>query len=127
MSPATSAASGSSSRSDDFSSSGMTIPTGGSLAIASAGDHKVRAQRRQVRRSWGIWLLVELVRTNDLVLISVIEALLRHEQISFFVADQHMSAVEGSLGFLPRRILVDSDEADRARRLLGQAGLAGEL
>ena len=71
--------------------------------------------------------MVELVRTNDLVLISVIEALLRDEQISFFVADQHMSAVEGSLGFLPRRILVDSGEADRARRLLGQAGLAGEL
>jgi hypothetical protein len=71
--------------------------------------------------------LVELVRTNDLVLISVIEGLLRQEQISFFVADQHMSAVEGSLGFLPRRILVDSDEADRARRLLAEAGLAGEL
>ena len=70
---------------------------------------------------------MELVRTNDLVLISVIEGLLRQEQISFFVADQHMSAVEGSLGFLPRRILVDSDEADRARRLLGQAGLGGEL
>jgi hypothetical protein len=71
--------------------------------------------------------LVELVRTNDLVLISVIEALLREEQISFFVADQHMSAVEGSLGFLPRRILVDSAEANRARRLLGQAGFAREL
>jgi putative signal transducing protein len=71
--------------------------------------------------------LVELVRTNDLVLISLIESLLREEEIPFFVADQHMSAVEGSLGFLPRRILVDSDEADRARRLLGAAGLAGEL
>jgi hypothetical protein len=71
--------------------------------------------------------LVELVRTNDLVVISLIEALLRQEQISFFVADQHMSAVEGSLGFLPRRILVDSDEVDRARRLLGEGGLAGEL
>ena len=71
--------------------------------------------------------MVELVRTNDLVVISLIEALLRQEQISFFVADQHMSAVEGSLGFLPRRILVDSDEVDRARRLLGEAGLASEL
>jgi hypothetical protein len=38
-----------------------------------------------------------------------------------------MSAVEGSLGFLPRRILVDSQEFDRARRLLREAGLAGEL
>jgi hypothetical protein len=71
--------------------------------------------------------LIELVRTNDLVMISVIEAVLREERVRFFVADQHMSAVEGSLGFLPRRILVDSQEFDRARRLLREAGLAGEL
>ena len=70
---------------------------------------------------------MELVRTNDLVLISVIEGLLRQEQISFFVADRHMSAMEGSLGFLPRRILVDSEEKDRARRLLVDAGLEAEL
>ena len=38
-----------------------------------------------------------------------------------------MSAVEGSLGFLPRRILVDPDRARRARRLLRDAGLAREL
>ena len=71
--------------------------------------------------------MIELVRTNDLVMISLIESLLTQEGVSFFIADQHMSAVEGSLGFLPRRILVDSDEADRARQLLGQAGLAGEV
>jgi hypothetical protein len=38
-----------------------------------------------------------------------------------------MAAVEGSLGFLPRRILVDARDEARARRLLQQAGLAGEL
>ena len=52
--------------------------------------------------------MVEIVRTNDLVLISVIESLLRAAGVGVFVADQHMSAVEGSLGFLPRRILVDA-------------------
>ena len=71
--------------------------------------------------------MVELVRTNDLVVISLIEALLRQEQIAFFVADQHMSAVRDRWAFCRRRILVDSDEVDRARRLLGEAGLAGEL
>ena len=49
------------------------------------------------------------------------------EGVAFFVADQHMAAVEGSLGFLPRRILVDSREEARARRLIAEAGLAGEL
>jgi hypothetical protein len=71
--------------------------------------------------------LIEILRTNDLVLISVIESLLVAEGIAFFVADQHMAAVEGSLGFLPRRILVDSREEARARRLIAEAGLAGEL
>jgi len=71
--------------------------------------------------------LVEILRTNDLVLISVIESLLKAANVSFFVADQHMAAVEGSLGFLPRRILVDKREERRARRLLAEAGLAGEL
>jgi hypothetical protein len=38
-----------------------------------------------------------------------------------------MSAVEGSLGFLPRRILVVDEDCDAARRLLREAGLAAEL
>jgi len=71
--------------------------------------------------------LVEILRTNDLVLISVIESILTAERIAFFVADQHMAAVEGSLGFLPRRIMVDAREAVRARRIIAEAGLAGEL
>ena len=71
--------------------------------------------------------MVEILRTNDLVLISVIESLLRAEGVGFFLADQHMAAVEGSLGFLPRRILVDQRDEARARRLLQEAGLAGEL
>ena len=71
--------------------------------------------------------MIELVRTNDLVLISVIETLLTQARVAFFVADQQMSAVEGSLGFLPRRIMIDSNERERARRLLSDAGLSGEL
>jgi len=71
--------------------------------------------------------LVEILRTNDLVLISVIESILTSEHIRFFVADQHMAAVEGSLGFLPRRILVEAMDEARARRILAEAGLAGEL
>jgi hypothetical protein len=47
--------------------------------------------------------------------------------VAFFVADQHMSSTEGSLGFLPRRILVADHEMERARRLMRDAGLAHEL
>lgn len=69
----------------------------------------------------------EILRTNDIVLLTVIEALLTGAEIDYFVADRHMSAVEGSLGFLPRRVLVDSEDRERARRLLRDAGLAAEL
>ena len=67
------------------------------------------------------------MRTNDLVLISFIESLLDGAGLDYFVADRHMSAVEGSLGFLPRRILVPDEELPAARRLLSDAGLSAEL
>ena len=69
----------------------------------------------------------ELLRTNDLVLISAIEAMLKSEQFTYFVADQFTSAAEGSLGFLPRRIMVAEDELDEARLMLREAGLENVL
>ena len=71
--------------------------------------------------------MVEILRTNDLVLITVIESILKAERVAYFIADQNMAAAEGSLGFLPRRILVDSEEKERARRLIAEAGLGKEL
>lgn len=69
----------------------------------------------------------ELIRTNDLVTISFVEALLKDAGIGYFIADQAMSAVEGMVGAFPRRVLVDADEIIAARRLLVDAGLADEL
>jgi hypothetical protein len=69
----------------------------------------------------------ELLRTNDLVLISFAESLLREAGIETWVADQNMSIVEGSLGILPRRLMVPADRIEAARRLLDQAGIGAEL
>jgi hypothetical protein len=69
----------------------------------------------------------ELVRTNDAVLITAIEALLNGAQIKHLVVDRNMSVLEGSIGIFPRRILVDREQFDAARRLLEEAGLADEL
>ena len=71
--------------------------------------------------------MIELLRTNDLVLISRIEALLAEHEIGVFVADQYMSAMEGSLGFLPRRILIDEDDLSRARLAMHAVGLLDEV
>lgn len=71
--------------------------------------------------------MIELLRTNDIVLISAIEALLRDAGVFLFVADQNMSVLEGSAGFLQRRLCVAEDQAERARALLVEAGFGGEL
>ena len=69
----------------------------------------------------------ELVRTNDAVLVSAIQALLNGAEIPHVVLDQNMSVLEGSLGILPRRILVSEEYAAAARELLHEAGLGHEL
>lgn len=69
----------------------------------------------------------ELVRTNDAVLLSAIEALLKGANIAHLVVDQNMSVLEGSIGIFPRRILVDDDGLAAAQRLLEEAGLGHEL
>ena len=69
----------------------------------------------------------EIVRTNDAVLVSAIGALLDGARIHYMVLDQNMSVLEGSLGVLPRRILVADEQELQARRLLTDAGLGHEL
>jgi hypothetical protein len=71
--------------------------------------------------------LREIVRTNDAVLVSAIEALLRGAHIEHLILDQNMSVLEGSLGVLPRRIMVGVDDVAAARRVLTDAGLGHEL
>ncbi|WP_131833456.1 DUF2007 domain-containing protein [Ancylobacter aquaticus] len=69
----------------------------------------------------------ELLRTNDVVLLSAITALLDSAGIGHLVLDQHMSVMEGSIGLLPRRLLVEGERADDARALLDEAGFGAAL
>ena len=71
--------------------------------------------------------MIELFRSNDPVVISFAEALLKEAGIEHATVDQHMSVMEGSLGILPRRVLVPRGEHENARRILAEAGLAREL
>jgi hypothetical protein len=71
--------------------------------------------------------LREIVRTNDPVLVSAIEALLSGARIAHMVVDQNISVLEGSIGIFPRRVLVAAEQVDAARRLLQEAGLGKEL
>jgi hypothetical protein len=71
--------------------------------------------------------MTELLRTNDPVLISAVEALLGGAGIECMVADRYMSVMEGSIGALPRRVLVADQEVTKARRLLTDAGYGNAL
>jgi hypothetical protein len=65
----------------------------------------------------------ELLRTTDPTLVPFAQALLRAEHIDCFELDTNMSIVEGSLGILPRRLMVRSADLARARVILRDNGV----
>ena len=71
--------------------------------------------------------MLELIRSNDPVLLSFVGSLLKDSGIEHFLADGHMSVLDGSIGAIPRRMLVDAERIDEARRLLRDAELGHEL
>ena len=66
----------------------------------------------------------ELLRSNDPVLLSYVQALFGDAGIGHAILDTNMSIVEGSIGVLPRRVVVAEDQWMQARRILADAGLA---
>ncbi|SLN72517.1 putative signal transducing protein [Oceanibacterium hippocampi] len=67
--------------------------------------------------------MVELLRTTDPVLLSFVESLLRGAGLGVLVFDTHTSILEGSIGAIPRRLMVADDELADARILLDDAGI----
>jgi hypothetical protein len=65
----------------------------------------------------------ELIKTNDLATIAHIKLLLTNESIDYFELDVHMSALEGSINILPRRILVPNSVFIEAKEILLDNGI----
>ena len=65
----------------------------------------------------------DILRSNDAVLISFAQSLLRQAGIDSQLADQHMSVLEGSIGAFPRRLQVGDEDWAAAYRALSEAGL----
>ena len=65
----------------------------------------------------------ELLRTNDPTIIAFATALLRGEGIDCFPLDHNMSVLEGSIGILPRRLMVHDDDLDEAEEILRDNGI----
>ena len=64
-----------------------------------------------------------IVRANDPVLISFVEALFREAGIALHIADANISVMEGSIGAFPRRVLVREGDWARAALILEEADL----
>ncbi|MEE9428599.1 MAG: DUF2007 domain-containing protein [Paracoccaceae bacterium] len=60
----------------------------------------------------------ELLRTTDPTIIAYASALLQGEGINCFPIDVHMSVLEGSVGVLPRRVMVRTKDHFRAAAIL---------
>ena len=69
----------------------------------------------------------ELIRTTDPVRLSFLTALLRDAAIEPLLLDVYVSAVEGSIGAFPKRLMVESGDADAARRIIDEAGYGESL
>jgi hypothetical protein len=67
--------------------------------------------------------MLEVLRSNDFVVISFAQSVLRNVGIDYFLADLHISAAEGSIGAFPRRLQVAAEDWAQARRVLREAGL----
>jgi Putative prokaryotic signal transducing protein len=63
----------------------------------------------------------ELFRTNDPVRLSWAEAVLSAAGIGSVVLDSYTSIIEGSIGAIPRRLMVHDDQYEHARGILEAA------
>jgi len=62
-----------------------------------------------------------VLKTNDLILLNFAEALLKDAKVPCTVFDSHMSVMDGSIGALPRRLMVSDDSFDLACEVLKSA------
>lgn len=69
----------------------------------------------------------ELLRSNDLVMISFLEALLSDAGVATAVFDAGMNVLDGNICAFPRRLMVHADDLTEARTLVREAGLAHAL
>ena len=71
-------------------------------------------------------IMKELLRTNDAVRLSFLQSLLKDSGIESLVLDHHTSLVEGSIGAIPRRLMVAQQDYRRACSVLAAAGEAAQ-
>jgi hypothetical protein len=80
---------------------------------APAGDRRARQDYKKLMRA--------VLKSLDPVVLNFAANVLSQEGIESVVFDTHASVMDGSMGFLPRRLMVSDEDFDRAHRLLREA------
>ena len=60
----------------------------------------------------------ELIRTNDLILISRIQSILINATIHYDLLDVYVSTIEGSINAIQKRIVVSNDDFNLSQELI---------
>ena len=68
-----------------------------------------------------------ILKTVNPATLNFAQAVLKEADIPFFVMDQNASIIEGSIGIIPRRLMVVDEDAEEARQALTDAGLGDEV
>jgi len=71
--------------------------------------------------------VIAILKTVKPATLNFAQAVLKEADIPFFVMDQNVSIIEGSIGIIPRRLMVVDEDAEDAREALHIAGLGDEV
>lgn len=71
--------------------------------------------------------MIAVLKTVNPATLNFAQAVLKEADIPFFVMDQNVSIIEGSIGIIPRRLMVVDEDAGDARAALQAAGLGDEV
>lgn len=71
--------------------------------------------------------MIAILKTVNPATLNFAQAVLKEADIPFFVMDQNVSIIEGSIGIIPRRLMVVDEDAEDAREALRVAGLGEEI
>lgn len=71
--------------------------------------------------------MIAILKTVNPATLNFAQAVLKEANIPFFVMDENVSIVEGSIGIMPRRLMVVDDDGPDARAALEAAGLGNDI
>ena len=71
--------------------------------------------------------MIAIIKTNNSVTLSYAQSVLNDHDIASFIADTHASIIEGSIGAIPRRLMVIDEDVFQAKQVLAAAGLEDEF